>query len=132
MEDGRVRLVSTDALRRMFELFSCVEAVVLNACYSEVQAEALREVVPWVVGMKKAIGDRAAREFAEGFYDGLGAGWDYQKAYALGRSAMANDAEVDVADFAPWGGGGLRGGAAEFSDCGFGSVWGFGSVFAVV
>jgi AAA-like domain/TIR domain/CHAT domain len=95
-EDGPVRLISTDALKRMFGLFPCVEAVVLNACYSEVQAAALHDVVPWVVGMKKAIGDRAAREFAEGFYDGLGAGRDYQSAYALGRSAMANDAEVET------------------------------------
>jgi hypothetical protein len=93
-EDGTARRVSADALMRMFKLFSFVECVVLNACHSDVQAEAIVKVVPWVVGMSQSIGDRSARDFAEGFYDGLGAGRGYREAYELGLSAMAHDVEV--------------------------------------
>ncbi|GAX45657.1 pentapeptide repeat-containing protein [Tolypothrix sp. NIES-4075] len=41
-ETGKIRLVSTEALAKLFELFaSNIECVVLNACYSEVQASAI-------------------------------------------------------------------------------------------
>jgi hypothetical protein len=46
--------------------------VVLNACFSDAVAEALRTVVDCVVGMRGAIGDDAARSFAVGFYRALG------------------------------------------------------------
>jgi CHAT domain len=46
--------------------------VVLNACFSDAAAEALRGVVDCVVGMRGAIGDDAARSFAVGFYRALG------------------------------------------------------------
>jgi len=46
--------------------------LVLNACYSEAQAEELRTSVDCVVGMTGAIHDDAARSFAVGFYRGLG------------------------------------------------------------
>jgi hypothetical protein len=46
--------------------------VVLNACYSDAQANALCTVVDCVVGMTGAIGDDAARSFAVGLYRALG------------------------------------------------------------
>jgi hypothetical protein len=46
--------------------------VVLNACFSDAAAQALRNVVDCVVGMTGAIGDDAARSFAVGFYRALG------------------------------------------------------------
>ncbi len=93
-EDGTMRLVSADALSRMFKLFSCVECVVLSACYSHDQAIEIRRYVPYVVGMSLSVGDRAARDFAEAFYDGLVAGRDYQGAFDHGLMGMANDGEV--------------------------------------
>jgi hypothetical protein len=93
-DDGAMRGVPADALARLFKLFPCVKCVVLNACYSEVQAVSIHRHVPCVVGMSLSIGDRAARDFAEAFYDGLGAGRGYKEAYELGLSGMANDVEV--------------------------------------
>jgi CHAT domain len=93
-EDGQSRAVTADALMRMFKQFPSVECVVLNACYSEEQAIEIHRHVPYVVGMSLAIGDRAAREFAEAFYDGLFAGRGYRDAYEMGLSGMANDVEV--------------------------------------
>jgi hypothetical protein len=49
-----------------------VKLVVLNACYSEPQAEALAAHVDCVVGMGGWFSDAAARSFAIGFYGGLG------------------------------------------------------------
>ncbi|TMQ02274.1 MAG: CHAT domain-containing protein, partial [Deltaproteobacteria bacterium] len=48
-----------------------VRLVVLNACYTNLQAEALRARVDCVVGMAGAIGDDAARAFAMRFYGAL-------------------------------------------------------------
>ncbi|MCX7096352.1 MAG: TIR domain-containing protein [Methylococcales bacterium] len=87
--DGKTQLVSTEALANFFELFiDEVECVVLNACFSEVQAKAIVQHIPFVIGMSEGIGDKAAIEFAVAFYDSLAAGKDYQKAYRFGCSAI--------------------------------------------
>ena len=86
---GQMQLVSTESLANLFRLFQHkIECVVLNACYSETQAEAIYQHIDCVVGMNKIIGDRAAIEFAIGFYDALGAGRSYQEAYEFGCSAI--------------------------------------------
>ncbi|MFB2839766.1 AAA-like domain-containing protein [Floridanema evergladense] len=87
LEDGnkKIKLVSAKALASLFELFKDqVECVVLNACYSEIQAKAIAHHIPYVIGMKKAVGDNAARAFAVGFYDALGAGETVEFAYKMG------------------------------------------------
>ncbi|MBD2207811.1 CHAT domain-containing protein [Calothrix sp. FACHB-1219] len=88
-EVGKAVAVGTEALAGLFELFADrVECVVLNACYSEVQAEAIAKHIPYVIGMNKAIGDRAAIEFAVIFYAALGAGESVEFAYKLGCNAI--------------------------------------------
>lgn len=88
-ELGKTKLVGAEALADFFELFSdSVECVVLNACYSEAQADAIAQKVEYVVGMKKGIGDAAAIEFAVAFYDALGAGEDIEFAYKLACNAI--------------------------------------------
>jgi hypothetical protein len=86
---GQMKLVSSQALTRLFKLFQDkVECVLLNACYSDVQAEAIHQHIDHVIGMSQAIGDRAAIEFAVGFYDGLGAGRSYVDAFEFGLAAI--------------------------------------------
>ncbi len=88
-DSGQVQLITGDALARLFELCAdSVKCVVLNACYSEAQANAIAEHIDYVVGMKKAIGDEAAIKFAVGFYDALGAGRDVEKAFKFGCIAI--------------------------------------------
>ena len=87
-ENGQANLIGGDTLASFFELFAdMVECVVLNACYSEVQAEAIAKHIPFVFGMKRAIGDVEAIEFATAFYDALGAGRSYEFAYKLACNA---------------------------------------------
>ena len=86
---GQAKPVTPAALSGLFELFQdCVECVVLNACYSEVQARAIAEHIPYTIGMDRAIGEAAAIEFAVGFYDGLGAGRDIKFAFNLARNRI--------------------------------------------
>lgn len=88
-EIGGAKLVDSEALAGLFSLFEeQVECVVLNGCYSEVQALAITKHINYVIGMSKAIGDRAAIEFAVGFYDALGAGKPVEFAYKFGCAAI--------------------------------------------
>ncbi|MDJ0574750.1 MAG: AAA-like domain-containing protein [Xenococcaceae cyanobacterium MO_234.B1] len=89
-EIGHEKLVDTEALAELFELFSDkLECVVLNACYSEVQGRAIARHIDYVMGMNQAIGDKAAIEFAVGFYDALGAEKSYEFAYKFGCNAIS-------------------------------------------
>ncbi|MDV3351280.1 SUMF1/EgtB/PvdO family nonheme iron enzyme [Leptothoe sp. LEGE 181152] len=91
------KLVSASALASLFELFKNeVECVLLNACYAEVQAEAIGQHIHNVVGMKQAIEDTAALEFAVGFYDALGAGRSYANAFEFGKAAIALEGLSDT------------------------------------
>lgn len=88
-EIGQTKLIDAAALAQLFQLFSTqVECVVLNACYSQYQAEGIAQHINYVVGMSQTIQDRAALEFAVGFYDALGAGKGYKFAYQLGCSLI--------------------------------------------
>ncbi|MGC1310269.1 MAG: CHAT domain-containing protein, partial [Phormidesmis sp.] len=90
-KDGRTRLVSTATLDRLFRLCSGIECVLLNACHSVAQADAIAQHVRCVIGMNRAIGDAAAIRFAEGFYDGLGYGRGYEEAFEFGLLAMEEE-----------------------------------------
>jgi retron-type reverse transcriptase len=88
-DNGMSKLISTEALAKLFELCADhIECVLLNACYSEVQATAIAEHINYVIGMSQAIGDRAAIKFATGFYDALGAGKSIEVAFEFGCSAI--------------------------------------------
>lgn len=63
--------------------------VVLNACYTTAQAEALRARIDCVVGMDGAIGDDAARAFAIRFYGALGNRRSIGNAVDQGIAALA-------------------------------------------
>ena len=61
-EIGNTKLINAEALARFFELFADkVECIVLNACYSEIQAEAIAQYINYVIGMKKAIAENRAQ-----------------------------------------------------------------------
>jgi hypothetical protein len=82
---GYVQLISTESLSNLFKLFKdTVECVLLNACYSETQAEAIYQHINCVIGMKSTITDIAAIHFSKAFYDTLGAGRSYKDAFDLG------------------------------------------------
>jgi WD40 repeat protein len=88
--DGRAQVVTAQALDETFGAAGAsVKLVVLNACYSDLQAEALRAHVDCVVGMSGTIVDDAARNFAIGFYGGLGERESVAAAFRQGRAAIS-------------------------------------------
>ena len=89
-ETGTTAFVQADMLASQFKLFAKkgVECVVLNACYSEIQAEAISQHINYVIGMNHAIGDEAAIKFAVAFYDALTAGENVEFAFELGCSQL--------------------------------------------
>jgi hypothetical protein len=90
-DNGEAILVKPDALTDFFEIVQesfKIECVVLNACYSEIQAEGIYRYVDYVVGMNQKIGDTAARKFTLGFYDALFAGQSIETAFKYGRNSI--------------------------------------------
>jgi len=71
--EGSPQYVNERALAKMIASASpTTRVVVLNACYGDVVAEALRREVDCVVGMTGLLHDTAARSFAVAFYRALG------------------------------------------------------------
>ncbi len=82
---GQQQLVSTEALANLFRHFTNrVECVLLNACYSDVQAQEIVKHINYVIGMQKEILDDVARAFTRGFYQALGEGESISFAYEWG------------------------------------------------
>ena len=75
-----------------------IRCVVLNACFSKAQAEAISKHIDCVIGMSKAIKDNSAVSFAASFYQALAFGRNIQEAFDLGciQIDMENLAQEDV------------------------------------
>lgn len=83
--DGTVHEIPPSALASLFATVSAgIRCVILNACFSKIQAEAIIPQVPFVIGMNTSIGDEAAIAFSTGFYRAVAAGKDIQTAFELG------------------------------------------------
>jgi hypothetical protein len=80
-ESDRPKAVSKSALRALFGLPGNIRLVVLNACYSKPQADAIVEFIDCAVGMNKAISDRASIIFSAAFYRALGFGLSVKQAF---------------------------------------------------
>ena len=90
-DQGNAQAMSATVLTHLFKLCPSVDCVVLNACYSEMQARAIASHIPYVIGMNQAIGDTTAIKFVVGFYDALGYGRSYTEAYEFGMTAIGID-----------------------------------------
>ncbi|NMF66411.1 NB-ARC domain-containing protein [Brasilonema octagenarum] len=96
-ETGNPQLVTGEALAGLFEQFAKqIECVLLNACYAQMQADVIVQHIDYVIGMNDSIDDKAAIEFAVGFYDALAAhNPEYDQAtpvefaFAIARNAIA-------------------------------------------
>ncbi|MBW4512934.1 MAG: CHAT domain-containing protein [Scytonematopsis contorta HA4267-MV1] len=87
--NGSLQLVSELALENLFENFRGVtECVVLNACYSEIQAKEIYKHINCVIGMNQPIGDSSAINFSIGFYDAVFSGEIYNYAFNIGVASM--------------------------------------------
>lgn len=94
-EGGRSKLASAGLLDRLFgSMVDRVRVVVLNACWSDGQAKAIAKHVDCVVGMGRAISDKAAQKFAVAFYSALAAGTSVQVAFEQGCLLLHGTTEI--------------------------------------
>jgi hypothetical protein len=88
-EFGQARSVNTTALSNLFShLNDGLRCVVLNACYTDKQANEIAKHVPCVVGMRRQILDQSAITFATGFYRALAHGLTIRKAFELAQNEL--------------------------------------------
>lgn len=89
-DEGNAKPLSPEAAADLFRLLKPqVQIVVLNACFSAIQAEQIAQHVPCVIGMTDEVGDKAAIQFAAAFYRALGYGMNVQVAFDLGINQLA-------------------------------------------
>ena len=92
---NEIKFVPAQPLANLLQLCEDhLECVVLNACYSDVQGNAISVNIPYMIGMRDVVEDRVAIKFSQGFYDAIGAGKSYEKAFEWGKVAI----EFDLAD----------------------------------
>jgi hypothetical protein len=81
--------VTTSALHALFSVLKGnIRIVLLNACFSEIQAKAIIENIDCVIGMNSSIGDDAAITFAASFYRALGFGKSVKESFEQGRLSL--------------------------------------------
>jgi hypothetical protein len=86
---GNSQLVSAEALAHLLAtLKDNLRVVVLNACYSSLQAEGISQIVDVTIGMRHEIGDQGAIKFASAVYGGLANGRSVQVSFDLGVAAL--------------------------------------------
>lgn len=89
-EFGLAKAVNSKALLQLFEtLKDNIRVVVLNACYTKAQAEAITGTIDCAIGMKKKIGNKAASVFAASFYRAVGFGRSVKEAFEQGKLALS-------------------------------------------
>ncbi len=91
-EAGKSQLVDGETLANFLEPFK-IDCVILNACFTALQASAIVQHVDFVIGMNQPIQDMAAIQFAIGFYDALAADESVANAFDLGRANITNKKE---------------------------------------
>ena len=81
--------VAPVALARVFNtLKDNVRCIVLNACFSLEQAEAINENIDCVIGMSSSISDEAAIAFSSAFYLALASGRSVKNAFDQGINEL--------------------------------------------
>ncbi len=97
-DEERAKPVATSAIAQLFAAFSGeIRLVVLNACFSKSQAQAIVQHVDCAIGMKRAIEDKAAITFAASLYRALGFGRSVKEAFdqAVAHLAMEGSSDKD-------------------------------------
>ena len=93
-EDGGAEPLGKKALTELFRVHrDTIRVVVLSACHSRPQVEAIAEHVECAIGMRRAVGSRAATEFSAAFYLAVGFGASVAMAF---ESAVAELRAQDI------------------------------------
>jgi hypothetical protein len=87
---GRGKTVDRQGLVEMLALYNThLRLVLLNACFTKVQARLISDVIDYAVGTGKGIGDKAGVAFAGAFYRALGFGKSIRDAFDSAKAELA-------------------------------------------
>ena len=90
--DGTPRALTKSAIDRLFRIYKDkFRLVLLNACFSTVQAQAIVEHIDFAIGMSQEISDKSVIVFAAAFYQGLGFGHSVNLAFERARVTLLLD-----------------------------------------
>lgn len=96
-ETGMPHIIPPGALIDLFLILKDnLRCVILNACWTDTQAEGIAQVIDCVIGVAHSTGDKQAMRFAAAFYQALAYGRDVKTAFDLGRNAIALSGLDDV------------------------------------
>jgi hypothetical protein len=88
-DDGAPHPVSRKALLSLFRTMKDdIQVVLLNACYTQRQADGIDQVIDCVIGMSTRISDDAGIAFSAAFYQALGFGRSVRAAFDQGTTAL--------------------------------------------
>jgi hypothetical protein len=89
-KQGNLKMVSKQALAALFKILKDdISLVILNACHSNSQIEALTEVMDFTITMRGPISDEAAVIFAPHFYQAIAFGRSMKDAFDLACNELA-------------------------------------------
>ncbi len=90
-DDDQPQLILNEAIADLFRIFSSIvsiECVVLNACHTAPLAKLISRYIPFVVGIKGKIKDKAAIEFSKAFYTAILSNISVKESFEVGRNAI--------------------------------------------
>jgi hypothetical protein len=88
-DTSKAHKIRKEALVSLFALYSNqIRCVVLNACYSKEQAQAISQHIDVVIGMNNGISDEAAIKYATVFYQALFSGKEIEFAHKFACNAI--------------------------------------------
>ena len=91
---GIEQSLSNDELADIFQSYGeGIECVLLNACYTEVQADVIAEYIPYVIGTSREILDEVAHYFSIGFYKGIAEEEPIETCYEWGYVSIKSNLE---------------------------------------
>ena len=87
-DNGEAIGVDKNALGALLKTQKGLDLVILNACYSRDQAQAIADAVGYAIGIEGAINDEEAIEFSREFYRALGDGRSFKDAFKRAQLAV--------------------------------------------
>ncbi|KAH6961867.1 hypothetical protein BKA56DRAFT_623836 [Ilyonectria sp. MPI-CAGE-AT-0026] len=96
-DDGTVRVVDQKALAKLLGIQAKnygLKGAMLNACWSDEQAPYIADAVGSVIGMQGPVSDRDATSFTREFYQALGSGMSFEKAFEWAVAATGIDPDT--------------------------------------
>ena len=88
-EYGNAAIVPTDKLAKFLEDQKGLDLVIMNACYSAAQAQAVADAVGYVVGLEGVANDQDAIDFSREFFTALGDDRTFEEAFNRAKKAIA-------------------------------------------